>query len=262
MDKESLSDASKRTEYRKSLERTLKRKFKQQLGIHYRRTIAQDYQLLEDTMTQELNDRAVSFCENRSGRVEHRMLFVMEADTDYGRSFKEIITQPSKECVINQSIVSYLRGVDGVAPDQGMQNDANNGNDSYNNKSQASGSAARTDYFRRLASITASRDSHIEMAAARTVTAGIFGSDIYDKLLILEMMKQQYPDALYFTTDLDTELFEHGRSQWSRNLIVVSGYGLTPRQSDFTALGLSTPDHFGHNRSFRSSYQTSLYLAA
>ena len=154
-------------------------------------------------MGRELAIRRVDYCYGPLQQREHQMLFVVEADTDYGRSFQEIIKQDAENCTINRKIVSYLRGVDGVPPyrhtDKSSESDE--GADAQQSGSAGSHqySASRRDYFQRLARITASEDSYVDQNVARTVAIGILGSDIYDKLLILEMMKRQYPDALYFS---------------------------------------------------------------
>ena len=45
---------------------------------------------------------------------------------------------------------------------------------------------------------------------------GVLGSDVYDKLLILQALKQNFPHAIFFTTDLDARLFPPREIQWTR----------------------------------------------
>lgn len=81
---------------------------------------------------------------------------------------------------------------------------------------------------------------------------GVLGSDVYDKLLILRALRDRFPKAIFFITDLDARLYYHTERPWTRNLIVVSSYGLQLHphwQNDIIP-------------PFRSTYQTSLFDAA
>jgi len=107
------------------------------------------------------------------------------------------------------------------------------------------------DYLRRLADQVRERDSRLQQKGEGKIKAiGILGSDVYDKLLILQALKPEFPDALFFTTDLDALLLSSAKSKYARNLIVASGYDL--RLCD--ALQSDIPP-------FRSAYQTSVFLS-
>ncbi|MGH7059748.1 MAG: hypothetical protein ACREFH_05115, partial [Stellaceae bacterium] len=80
---------------------------------------------------------------------------------------------------------------------------------------------------------------------------GVLGSDVYDKLLILQALRSEFPSASFFTTDLDALLLPDKKSHYTRNLLVASSYGLKldPRlQADIPP--------------FRNTYQSSAFLAA
>lgn len=79
---------------------------------------------------------------------------------------------------------------------------------------------------------------------------GILGSDAYDALLILQAMRERFPGVIFFTTDLDGRLIFAEDYQSTRNLVIASHYGLELYQD----LQRDVPP-------FRSSYQTSVYLA-
>lgn len=79
---------------------------------------------------------------------------------------------------------------------------------------------------------------------------GILGSDAYDALLILQAMRERFPRAVFFTTDLDGRLIFAEDYRSTRNLVIASHYGLELYQD----LQRDVPP-------FRSSYQTSVYLA-
>jgi hypothetical protein len=67
-------------------------------------------------------------------------------------------------------------------------------------------------------------------------------------LLVLRALRPQFPEAVFFTTDLD-EAFTMG-SEWKRNLVVSSSFGLSLHKS----IQREIP-------AFRGSYKTSAFLA-
>ncbi len=79
---------------------------------------------------------------------------------------------------------------------------------------------------------------------------GILGRDPYDALLILQAVREEFPNALFFATDLDARYFHEDEQKWTRNLIVASQFGLQLAPS----LQQSIPP-------FRSSLQTSTFFA-
>jgi hypothetical protein len=79
---------------------------------------------------------------------------------------------------------------------------------------------------------------------------GILGSDPYDKLLILQGLRKEFPSVLYFTTQMDASLFAPDNYDVTRNLIVATGFDLVL--------------HDKYQRKilpFRDSNQASLYFA-
>jgi hypothetical protein len=80
---------------------------------------------------------------------------------------------------------------------------------------------------------------------------GVLGSDLYDKLLVLQALRPLLPNARFFTTDLDALLLHPAEQKVTRNLLVASGFGLQLR-----------PDVQGAIPPFRSNYQTAEFLAA
>ena len=79
---------------------------------------------------------------------------------------------------------------------------------------------------------------------------GILGSDLYDKLLVLQALRPLVPNALFFTTDLDALVLHPSALTYTRNLLVASSFGLQLR-----------PAVQGETPPFRSSYQTAAFLA-
>ncbi|WP_447975481.1 hypothetical protein [Nitrospira sp. Kam-Ns4a] len=79
---------------------------------------------------------------------------------------------------------------------------------------------------------------------------GIFGSETYDKLLLLQALRKRLPDTIFFTTDLDARLTHPHEYPWARNLIIASPYGLSLDEK----LQRGAPP-------FRDTYQASTYFA-
>lgn len=80
---------------------------------------------------------------------------------------------------------------------------------------------------------------------------GILGSDIYDKLTVLQLLRPVYPQAQFFTTDLDAAMFHPEEYPHTRNMLVAAGFGLQLRD-----------DLQGNVPPFRDTYQTSWYYAS
>jgi hypothetical protein len=76
------------------------------------------------------------------------------------------------------------------------------------------------------------------------------GTDVYDKILVLQALSGQFPRAVFFTTDLDARLLDSQHISWTRHLLIGSAFGLGLRQE----LQADIPP-------FRDTYQTSAYLA-
>ena len=107
------------------------------------------------------------------------------------------------------------------------------------------------DYLRRLADEIDQLDRDKKSFAKNGVTAiGLVGSDLYDKLLILQALRSRFKDKIFFTTDLDARYLHKDQRDWARNLVVASNFGLSLKQ-----------ELQPHTLPFRDSYQTARYLA-
>jgi hypothetical protein len=175
---------------------------------------------------------------------------------------------------------TYLRGLDGLIPPTPDSGDSAQG--SSNAKSGTGTAAAplptaqesatgtgQLDYLRRLAAaLAAAQDDQTCRREARNTALidqaevsdmrcghrikaiGIVGSDIYDKLLVLQALRSAFPRTIFFTTDLDARWIDAQNLQWSHELIIGSGLGLSLRS---TLQGTIPP--------FRDSYQTATYYS-
>ncbi|GAB1722980.1 MAG: hypothetical protein GDA65_13345 [Nitrospira sp. CR1.1] len=150
---------------------------------------------------------------------------------------------------------SYLAGLDGELPPKDNGKDAGGAKGKPGDKgggaeavvSETPVGRSQLDYLRRL----------VEQLKREEITSdgefkaiGVLGSDVYDKLMLLQALRKDFPHALFFTTDLDSRLTHPSQLPWTRNLVVASHFGLEldPR--------LQTPIP-----PFRDSYQTALFFS-
>jgi hypothetical protein len=175
---------------------------------------------------------------------------------------------------------TYLRGLDGLAPpvpgtgDGTAKNGAGKGSDSASPAPSAPSEAAtgqgQLDYLRRLASVLAARvdengcrrsamspgesPAALDAAAAcpphGILAIGVLGSDMYDKLLVMQALRNSFPRVTFFTTDMDARLLDRASLQWTRHLVVGSSLGLELRPE----LQSSIPP-------FRDGYQSATYFS-
>ncbi len=107
------------------------------------------------------------------------------------------------------------------------------------------------DYIPRLAGELKRWDQErYRIDGSKLKAIGILGSDVYDKLLLLQSLRSRFPNVQFFTTDLDARLLHPRELKWTRNLLVASSYGLQLH-----------PDLQRGIPPFRDGYQTALFLA-
>ncbi len=165
---------------------------------------------------------------------------------------------------------TYLRGLDGLAPPapdisgsapQSGSVAPGTSTTTANHvpvAREAATGRSQLDYLRRLArSLVTSRDDRncseatTDRACGHHIKAiGVVGSDIYDKLLVLQALRRAFPRYIFFTTDLDARLTDPENLPWTRQLIVGSSVGLSLR-----------PDMQRSIPPFRDSYQATTYYS-
>ena len=90
------------------------------------------------------------------------------------------------------------------------------------------------DYLLRLAHALGTQDARLREHGHAIRAVGVIGNDPYDKLLVLQALRPQFPDAVFFTNDLDARRYLI--AYWTRLSDVVSVV-LGPRgQHDITHL--------------------------
>ena len=248
---------ARRPEYTPNERRDTKRVdacFRKDLGVcSFNSVVARDDVVLKDILD-ELLARGLR------GKGTSVIGIVSEQDSAYGRLhddiFEEIACRNGLKVEVRE--YGYLLGVDGELPPGSpeLPNGLRRTNGDETTYDRPIGSSfmatahreqsfgvAQLDYVRRLAD----RIANDFVGSDGPVVIGILGSDVYDKLLILQALRERLPKATFFTTDLDARLTDPDVYTWTRNLIVGSAYGLTVE--DLKGAG------------FRDSYQTALYRA-
>ncbi len=164
----------------------------------------------------------------------------------------------------NIEAFNYLRGIDGRLPQEG----SDQGHPASADRQPAgkipfvttpSAEVGRpdgrdqADYLLRLAAEIKRREMRFrrDNPAEKGFRAiGIFGSDFYDKIEVLQALRAQFPNAVFFTTDLDARLCTASQWKAAHNLLIASPFGLRLKEK----LQKGIPP-------FRDSHQTALFYA-
>ena len=233
------------------------------LGVEsFYSSIADDGKVLEAVLGELVNRGACT-----PTRTRPTVAILSEQDTLYGRLLGNVAEHAARQiglregCEIQIVEHGYIRGVDGEMPppDEDRTRRDTRRNEPAQDRADAAGSeravptspggdferpfgAARLDYVRRLSERLRNGSD-----ATPPVAIGVLGNDLYDKLLILQALRESHPGVVFFTTDMDARLLDPTANRWTRNLIVGSAYGLSPPELE--------------SDTFRDSYQASLFFA-
>ncbi len=206
---------------------------------------------LGEKLQEELGYRGIYL-----GSTATPVAIVAEWDTEYGRYMHKWLFGEETSKKLKQ--YSYLRGLDGKTQERAGKSKAgaaaepdsaaNNGLKPASDKPTAKLGVGQQqfDYLLRLAERMKLEQREL---GGRFHAIGILGNDVYDKILLLQALRPHFPDAVFFTTDLDARLIQPGDYATTRNLLIASHYGLS-LNADLQAQ--SPP--------FRSSYDTASYL--
>lgn len=196
----------------------------------------------------------------------HHIVLIGERDTYYSQQLTETFLNAIKKFNELETkttpwvhTYSYLRGLDGITSEHASSSHKEAKNKNKEPQSNSSSTETREqrerpvgqsqlDYLLNLAGQIKRLDK--QYAHEGGIKAiGITGHDAYDKLLILQALRLQFPGVLFFTTDLDARFFHPSEIKWTRNLLIASPFGLQLNE----ILQKKTPP-------FRENYQTSLFL--
>jgi len=202
------------------------------------------------------NCRQVSHDMNQGGKQDH-IILVGEWDTLYSRNFNNLFREVIGEGDCDKEIgwlhsYNYFRGIDGTSSSEEKQKSASRDSSADTNKKSEPLRRAigpnQFDYLRRMGDQIEELSASLE-GKGNIRAIGIVGSDTYDKLLVLQALRGRFPNVIFFTTDLDARMLHDEENEWARNLVVASGYGLSPDEATYRGVP------------FRDSYQTALYVA-
>jgi hypothetical protein len=217
----------------------------------------------------------------------HHVVLLSEADSVYGRALLDAVAAASQPDVKSLNDLRdrlrhpeipdqenvhryfYLRGLDGLtARSSRRENDENQKTTAPEDKlkravgpaGQAAEGEIQFDYIERLGAFLEgrhrvwSRDAKpFDPAGIRAI--GILGTDAYDKLVILEALRPRFPEAVFFTTDLDARLWDAQAVRVAHNMLVASPFDPFPVRSPEGGRALvSFPP-------FRDSAQAAIYHA-
>ena len=165
-----------------------------------------------------------------------RIVVFTESDTTYSRAITAELADQLK--VKNKNVAletySYLRALDG-RPDEPQLPEAGDSSKSEEATSllqrraisETSFGTSQFDYLRRTALDLKERNR----SRRNVVAVGILGSDIYDKMLVLQAVRPALPSAIFFTTDLDALYLERAMEPFTRGLVVASADDLDVNES-------------------------------
>ncbi len=193
------------------------------------------YRLEDATTNADLRQLITNSVVVSDGRLRHlnRVLLEQEfpgmiAQNTFAASV-EVLKTNAAEWPSNLLRFTYLRGVDGLVPGQGAEAGTAPADDKDSKAAPVvrPEGGSQLDYLPRLAARLARLETRRKRQGDFSIKAiGVLGSDVYDKLLVLQALRRGFTGALFFTTDLDARLVHPESLKWTRNVIVVSSFGL------------------------------------
>ena len=201
-----------------------------------------------------------------TARSENDVAIIAEWDTLYGRGIHQVFGKVFGRCEeckprrtqngepTNLHHFTYFRGIDGRLPGDKSQERAQSDRDKDSGAlreplpGRAGGPVpavgnSRIDYLRRMV-------EDLKRGERRWKAIGVVGNDVYDKILLIRVLRYYFPGTILFTTDLDARLLDPAEYPSTHNLLIASHYGLELRRE------------LQHDISpFRSVYETSQFFA-
>jgi hypothetical protein len=164
-------------------------------------------------------------------------------------------------------IHTYARAVDGKLEEAESPGDGQPGEETeskskwaYNKNLELPIGRGQLDYVRRLAETmdVEHNDERRWSGGERLDAIGVVGSDVYDKLVLLHALREQFDNIVFFMTDLDARITHHEQAEWTRNVIVASNFGLKLAKQYQSAELWPGQSNLPP---FRDNYQTALFFA-
>lgn len=227
--------------------------------IRFDSWIASDWQLCQ-RIAEELQLRGIG----RKSDASDVVVLISEADTFYGRSLPATMESALSQSGFPTNSVwhfKYLRGLEGIKPAKPTSEETPIKLPSspeavlqaaLTKKGERSEGESQQDYARRFASFLKKQERHYSWSGPRIRAIGLTGSDFYDKLVLLQALRSHFPEAVFFTTDLDAGYWTNPEQlNYTRNLLVASSYGLDPEPSAMSTQFMP----------FRDVYQAATFAA-
>lgn len=187
--------------------------------------------LLVDALINELSQRIPALSRPPGiGDPLPRIVVIAESDTRYSQAIlNDLHTKLTGKAQLG--FYSYLRGLDGRSENvattpESMKPESRDPVDLILQRwgiAEKSSGTSQFDYLRRLA---LRLSSQTKKEKELDVAVGVLGSDIYDKMLVLQAVRRARPSAIFFTTDLDALYLEQESEEFTRNLVVASADSL------------------------------------
>jgi hypothetical protein len=219
----------------------------------YRQEVTTDDKLV-DKLFRELCARIPAM--NDKSRPPRVVVFT-ESDSIYSKAIVRELKKRLIDIDAKPEVYSYLQALDGrpEAPRAASSVEGSKAPDIATSLlqgksiSETSFGTSQFDYLRRAALGFLGKENR----RARTVAAvGVLGSDIYDKMLVLQAVRPSLPSAVFFTTDLDALYLEREMQPFTRNLVVAAADDLNVNESSHES------DSQWKLPPMRDSYQTVL----
>lgn len=218
-----------------------------------KRVQASDDYVIE-MLLDELSLRLPSF-----GRQNGEICLFYETDSFYGRSMVDVFNRRYKDFTGRKDArvesIPYLKGVDGTLPVRRDESEprlnlqdttalvsAINKRVMQGNSGQWVLDQRQTDYIERQADRLKSSQGQIR-------AIGVFGTSVFDKIKVIEILRNEFRNVWFFTVDLDASLVNNDNPLATRNILIGSALDLSVEAGN-----IRSPE-------FRDSFQSAAFLS-
>ena len=218
-----------------------------------KRVQASDDYLVE-MLLNELSMRLPSFGE-RDGEV---CLFY-ETDSFYGRSMVDVFSRGYRDFAgrpdAKVESVPYLKGIDGTLQRAQEQSQARvNLQDTTAlltalNRRMMEGRSGQWVLDQRQIDYLERQATYLKSSQRRLKAIGVFGTNVFDKIKVIEILRKEFKNVWFFTVDLDASLINNDNPLATRNVLIGSALDLHVETKNF------------RSPQFRDSYQSAAFLS-
>jgi hypothetical protein len=268
-----------------SIEAELRLQFKRVLGRgdadtepgpSYRSTVATD-DTVARAMVAEMRARGIGQSglwqmNDAPAGGQARVVVVAEWDSFYAKQFFDELDQAAQTAQelassdgqrtlrpLRFDRYSYFRGTDGVSERQDKNSSRPTGGTGATGVVEWPEGADQRDYLRRLAG----QLRRSERDGGGSIEAFVLiGSDVHDKLMILQALREEFADKSFFTSDFDVRFLHPRMREFTRNVVVVSAYGAQVGRAGGPANPTDARPDVVKGLPFRDSGQVALFRAA